>query len=177
MGWLLQHTRCEGWKQRVGNRNPSVKKQRRASFKENTLQGAIQNFCLNTNFDFLMLFKGFLFDVGMLFCSPSLADSTLSFFTGKPQIQNSVSDAVHRCSLVCVCGEAQSHVYTSANCRLHFLASRLVSSCCSLGLAFHKVVWHPPEVGLRVWYFALFALDSIAVAAQGLVPVANAKLG
>ena len=75
----------------------------------------------------------------MLFCSPSLADSTLSFFTGKPQIQNSVSDAVHRCSLVCVCGEAQSHVYTSANCRLHFLASRLVSSCCSLGLASTKL--------------------------------------
>eukprot|EP00913_Durusdinium_trenchii_P027742 g26015.t1 len=33
------------------------------------------------------------------------------------------------------------------------------------------------QVGLRVWYFALFALDSIAVAAQGLVPVAIASSG
>ena len=33
------------------------------------------------------------------------------------------------------------------------------------------------QVGLRVWFFALFALDSIAVAAQGLVPVAMASAG
>ncbi|CAE7875883.1 ufaA1, partial [Symbiodinium necroappetens] len=33
------------------------------------------------------------------------------------------------------------------------------------------------QVGLRVWYFALFALDCIAVSAQGLVPVALATAG
>lgn len=32
-------------------------------------------------------------------------------------------------------------------------------------------------MGIRVWFFALFALDSIAVAAQGLVPVAMASFG
>ena len=38
----------------------------------------------------------------------------------------------------------------------------------------HDGTW---QVGLRVWFFALFALDSIAVAAQGLVPVAMASAG
>ncbi|CAJ1365585.1 unnamed protein product [Effrenium voratum] len=53
---------------------------------------------------------------------------------------------------------------------LQFTKSVVAQDPAGLAAAAH-------QVGIRVWFFALFALDSIAVAAQGLVPVAMASFG